>query len=81
MGKSASEDELKKAFKKAAMKHHPDRNRGNEEEATARFKDAKDAFDVLSDPKKRRVYDRHGEAGLQGRRDTGGELFQFGSRS
>ena len=64
VSRQASDDELKKAFKKQAMKHHPDRNRGDEEAATAKFKDAKDAFDALSDPKKRRIYDRHGEAGL-----------------
>ena len=45
-------------------RYHPDRNRGNEEEATEKFKEAKEAFDVLNDPKKRKIYDRHGEAGL-----------------
>merc|ERR1711991_513007 len=63
--KECSEADLKKAFRKASMTHHPDRNRGNEEAATAKFNDAKEAFDVLSDPKKRRVYDRYGEEGLK----------------
>jgi DnaJ-class molecular chaperone len=45
-------------------RYHPDRNRGNEDEATEKFKEAKEAFDVLNDPKKRKVYDKHGEAGL-----------------
>jgi len=46
------------------LRYHPDRNRGNEDVATEKFKEAKEAFDVLNDPKKRKVYDRHGEAGL-----------------
>lgn len=63
--KEATDDDLKKAFRKCAMQYHPDRNRGNEEEATNKFKECKEAHDVLSDPKKRRVYDKYGEEGLK----------------
>ena len=63
--RDANADELKAAFKKKAMLYHPDRNRGNEDEATEKFKEAKEAFDVLSDPKKRKVFDKYGEDGLK----------------
>ena len=65
VSKDASEDELKKAFRSLAMKYHPDRNPGDEE-ASARFKEVAEAFEVLSDPDKRQIYDRHGFQGLQG---------------
>ncbi|CAL1716957.1 unnamed protein product [Somion occarium] len=60
--KSASEDEIKKAYKKMAMKWHPDRNQGSEE-ASKKFKEA---FEVLSDKQKRTIYDQFGEEGLKG---------------
>ena len=65
VAKNASEDEIKKAFRDLAMKHHPDRNPGDEEAAT-KFKEAAEAFEVLSDAEKRQIYDRHGFQGLQG---------------
>ncbi|KAF8808672.1 DnaJ-domain-containing protein [Phlegmacium glaucopus] len=64
--KSATEDEVKKAYKKMAMKWHPDRNNGSEE-ATRKFKEVSEAFEVLSDGNKRTVYDQFGEEGLKGR--------------
>ena len=63
VAKNASEAELKKAFKRMAMKYHPDRN-PDDQEAEAKFKEAREAFDVLSDPQKRAAYDQFGHAGV-----------------
>merc|ERR1712159_732683 len=60
-----SEDELKKAYKKAALKHHPDRNPNNKAVAEAKFKEVAEAFAVLSDPQKKQIYDMYGEEGLK----------------
>ncbi len=62
--KSASSEEIKRAYRQAAMRYHPDRNR--EDGADAKFKEASEAYEVLSDGDKRARYDRHGHAGLQG---------------
>ncbi|KAJ4788738.1 hypothetical protein LUZ62_039984 [Rhynchospora pubera] len=64
--RSASDDDLKKAYRKLAMKWHPDKNPSNKKEAEAKFKQIAEAYDVLSDPKKRAVYDQYGEEGLKG---------------
>src|SRR5215831_2657002 len=61
--RTASGEEIKKAFRVLVMKHHPDRNPGDEE-AEALFKEAAEAFDVLSDEDKREVYDQYGHEGL-----------------
>src|SRR5687768_16829840 len=61
--KSASEEEIKKAYRQMALKYHPDRNVGDEEAALL-FKEAAEAYAVLSDPQKKQVYDRYGHAGL-----------------
>ncbi|KAE9384411.1 DnaJ-domain-containing protein [Gymnopus androsaceus JB14] len=63
--KSADENAIKKAYKKMALKWHPDRNNGSEE-ASQKFKEISEAFEVLSDKNKRAVYDEFGEAGLKG---------------
>ena len=55
VSKNASESELKKAFKRMAMKHHPDRNPGDAE-AEAKFKNIKEAYEILSEPQKRAAY-------------------------
>ena len=65
VGRDADDPTIKKAYRKLAMQHHPDRN-GGDREAEARFKEITEAYDVLRDPDKRRIYDRYGEAGLRG---------------
>lgn len=64
VSRSASEDEIKRAYRKLAMEFHPDRN--PTPEAEARFKEIAEAYSVLTDPEKRALYDRYGEAGLRG---------------
>jgi len=63
--KNASEAEIKKAYRRLAMKHHPDRNTGDKSEAAEKsFKEAKEAYEVISDPQKRSAYDQFGHAGV-----------------
>ncbi|KAG9453414.1 hypothetical protein H6P81_006318 [Aristolochia fimbriata] len=64
--RSAKDDDLKKAYRKLAMKWHPDKNPNSKKEAEAKFKQISEAYDVLSDPQKRAVYDQYGEEGLKG---------------
>ncbi|CAM6026522.1 unnamed protein product [Sphagnum balticum] len=66
VGKTASDDDLKKAYRKLAMKWHPDKNPNNKKEAEAKFKQISEAYEVLSDPQKRAIYDQEGEEGLKG---------------
>ena len=88
--RSASEAEIKSAYRKMALKYHPDRNPGDAE-SEARFKEAAEAYSVLSDPQKRQRYDAYGHAGLGGAGgfdptvfadfgDILGDLFGFGGR-
>jgi molecular chaperone DnaJ len=63
--KNASEDDIKKAYRKHAMKHHPDRNQGDSaKKAEEKFKECKEAYEMLSDPQKRAAYDQYGHAGV-----------------
>ncbi|HRM93793.1 MAG TPA: molecular chaperone DnaJ, partial [Alicycliphilus sp.] len=63
--KNASEDDIKKAYRKLAMKHHPDRNQGDAaKNAEEKFKEAKEAYEMLSDGQKRAAYDQYGHAGV-----------------
>ncbi len=66
VSKNASEADLKKAYRRLAMKHHPDRNQDNPSQAEARFKEAKEAYDVLSDSNLRARYDQFGHDGIEG---------------
>jgi molecular chaperone DnaJ len=63
LNRDASEEEIKKAYRKLAMKHHPDRN-PDSKDAEERFKEAKEAYEVLSEAEKRRAYDAYGHAGV-----------------
>lgn len=65
VGRSASADEIKKSYRKLALKYHPDRNPDNKE-AEEKFKEAAEAYGTLSDPKKRQQYDQFGHAGMHG---------------
>ena len=65
VSKSASADEIKKAYRRLAMKHHPDRNK-DDDGSEARFKEAKEAYEVLKDADKRSAYDRFGHDGVRG---------------
>ncbi|GAA95441.1 uncharacterized protein L969DRAFT_85124 [Mixia osmundae IAM 14324] len=76
--KTATDDELKKAYKKMAMKWHPDRNAGKEEAAGKKFKEISEAYEVLSDSNKRAIYDQVGEEGLKGRPPPGASASGFG---
>ncbi|PIK61911.1 putative dnaJ protein-like 1-like [Apostichopus japonicus] len=64
ISRDASEDEIKKAYRKMALKFHPDKNKSKE--AEEKFKDVSEAYEVLSDKKKKEIYDQYGEDGLKG---------------
>ncbi len=70
--KNASETEIKKAYRRLAMKWHPDKNPENHDEASEKFKEATEAYEVLSDPQKRAAYDQYGFAGVEGMGGFGG---------
>ncbi|MEY4236315.1 MAG: molecular chaperone DnaJ [Pseudomonadota bacterium] len=74
--KNASDEEIKKSYRKMAMKFHPDRNQDNgAKDAEVKFKEAKEAYEMLSDPQKRAAYDQHGHAGVDPNMRGGGEGF------
>ena len=75
VAKSASADEIKKAYRKAALKYHPDKNPGDKA-AEEKFKEAAEAYDVLSDPEKRQKYDQFGHS--MGPQGFGGGAGGFG---
>jgi len=90
VSKTATKAEIKKAYRKLAMKYHPDRN-PDDKEAEEMFKKINEAYEVLSDDEKRAIYDRYGKAGLEGHMGSSGgfsgfedifeEFFGFGGRS
>ena len=69
--RNAADGEIKKSYRRLAMKHHPDRNEGDAG-AEDSFKEAKEAYEILSDPQKRAAYDHYGHAGVQGQGGMGG---------
>ena len=71
VSRDATEDEIKKAYRKLAMKYHPDKNPNNKE-AEEKFKEASEAYEVLSDKEKRQVYDQYGHAGIDQQFGNGG---------
>ncbi len=68
--KGASSDQIKKAYRRLALKYHPDKNPGNHKEAESRFKEISEAYAVLSDPQKKGLYDQYGHAGIDSRYST-----------
>jgi len=70
--KNASEAEIKKSYRKMAMKYHPDRNKEKPEEAEKKFKEVKEAYEILSDAQKRSAYDQFGHAGVDNSMGGGG---------
>ncbi len=64
--RAATADQIKQAFRRLAMKHHPDRHATNKKEAEERFKEISEAYEVLSDPQKRAAYDQYGHGGVEG---------------
>ncbi|WOL01911.1 hypothetical protein Cni_G10630 [Canna indica] len=95
VNRNATDDDLKKAYRKLAMRWHPDKNPDNKKDAEAKFKQISEAYDVLSDPQKRAIYDQYGEEGLKGQvpppgagpseffagAGAGGTRFKFNPRS
>ena len=73
VAKNATADEIKKAYRKKALQYHPDRNPGDKE-AEEKFKEAAEAYGVLSDPDKRARYDRYGHAGVNGQDFSGASM-------
>ncbi|MDP2878441.1 MAG: DnaJ domain-containing protein, partial [Sulfuricella sp.] len=71
VNKDANDDEIKKAYRKLAMKFHPDRNPDNPK-AEEHFKEAKEAYEILSDASKRTAYDQYGHAGVDQQSGMGG---------
>ena len=75
--RNATEADIKKAYRRLAMKYHPDRNPGDKE-AEEQFKEAKEAYEVLTDEQKRAIYDQHGHEGIDAARQGGGGAGGFG---
>jgi len=77
VAKGASEEDIKKSYRKLAMKYHPDRNPDNKD-AEEKFKEVKEAYEMLSNPEKREAYDRYGHAGVDPNSGMGGGFGQGG---
>jgi molecular chaperone DnaJ len=75
ISQNATEEEIKKSYRRVAMQYHPDRNPGNKE-SEEKFKAASEAYEVLRDPEKRQIYDQYGIEGLKGTGFTGFRGFE-----
>jgi len=71
VSRDVSPEEIKKAYRKLAIKYHPDRNPDNSKEAEEKFKEVSEAYKILADPEKRKIYDQYGHAGLEAEVGTG----------
>src|SRR3954462_10908654 len=79
VAKNASDEDIKKAYRKLAMKHHPDRNQGDDaKKSEDKFKEAKEAYEMLTDPQKRAAYDQYGHAGVDPKLGRGPGAEGFG---
>ena len=78
VNRDASDEDIKKAYRKLAMKHHPDRNPDNPK-SEEHFKEAKEAYEILSDGQKRAAYDQYGHAGVDPQSGMGGGGFGGGT--
>jgi molecular chaperone DnaJ len=76
VARDADAEEIKKAYRKLALKYHPDRNEGSKD-SEERFKEITQAYEVLRDPEKRQLYDRYGEQGVRGQGGAGFQGFDF----
>ena len=76
VNKDASTSQIKKAYRKLAVKYHPDKNPDNED-AMVKFHDINEAYEVLQDEEKRGIYDKHGEEGLKNQGNQGGGGFRY----
>lgn len=80
ISRSANESDIRKAYRKLALRWHPDKNPDKKEEAEKRFKEISEAYEILSDSKKRSIYDKYGKEGLanKGPNNDGMPNFNFG---
>ena len=77
MSKDSATSQIKKAYRKLAVKYHPDKN-PDDEDAVHKFHDINEAYEVLSDEEKRKIYDQHGEEGLKNHgQNQGGSMFKL----
>ena len=79
VSKSSNSDQIKKAYRKLAIKWHPDKNPNNLAEAERKFKEIAEAYEVLSDPKKKSIYDQYGKEGLSGGVPSGDDFGDMGN--
>lgn len=76
--RTATEEDIKKGYRKQALRWHPDKNPNNKEQAEERFKQVSEAYEILSNKDKRQIYDRYGKEGLSAEPTNGGGEFAAG---